>query len=64
MVLETGERIFYDVAVVSTGSTWSGHLAFPNDEAGCREHVESWQGKIRDAKDIVIAGGGAVGIGS
>jgi len=48
--------------VVATGSTFVGHLAFPNDEAGFKEHVKSWRKKINDAQDIIIAGGGAVGI--
>ncbi|KAH9477744.1 Apoptosis-inducing factor-like protein A [Psilocybe cubensis] len=62
VVMEGDEKILYDVLVVATGSNWYGHLAFPNDEEGFKDHVKSWQKKIHDAKHIVIAGGGAVGI--
>ncbi|KAF8962332.1 hypothetical protein BDZ97DRAFT_1825661 [Flammula alnicola] len=39
-----------------------GHLAFPNEEEAFKEHVKTWRNKIRDAQDIIIIGGGAVGI--
>ena len=63
VVLEGGETIPYDVIVIATGSTWVGQLAFPNDEKGFKEHVHTWRKRISDAQNIVIAGGGAVGIG-
>lgn len=63
VVMEGDEKILYDVVVVATGSNWDGHLAFPNDEEGFKTHVKSWQKDIRDADHIVVAGGGAVGIG-
>ncbi|KAF8198630.1 hypothetical protein BJ912DRAFT_952153 [Pholiota molesta] len=62
VVLEGGQTVTYDALVIATGSTWVGHLAFPNEETALREHVSSWREKIRDAQRIVIAGGGAVGI--
>ncbi|KAF8882154.1 hypothetical protein CPB84DRAFT_1734913 [Gymnopilus junonius] len=62
VVLEGGETIGYDVVIIATGSTWVGHLAFPNDEIGFKQHVHDWRTKINDAQNIVIAGGGAVGI--
>ncbi|KDR72483.1 hypothetical protein GALMADRAFT_73843 [Galerina marginata CBS 339.88] len=62
IVFEGGDKLIYDVVVVSTGSTWVGHLAFPNDETGFKEHVKTWRKKIEDSQNIVIAGGGAVGI--
>lgn len=63
VVLEGGQTVTYDALVIATGSTWVGHLAFPNEETALKEHVSSWREKIRDAQHIVIAGGGAVGIG-
>ncbi|KAF8156668.1 hypothetical protein B0H34DRAFT_798071 [Crassisporium funariophilum] len=62
VVLKGGEQLFYDVLVISTGSVWSGHLAFPNDPEHVKAHIKAWRNKIEDAKDVVIVGGGAVGI--
>ncbi|CAA7268504.1 unnamed protein product [Cyclocybe aegerita] len=62
VVLDSGEKVIYDVLVVCTGSSFDGHLAFPNDEEGFKEHVTKWRAKIKESNDIVIVGGGAVGI--
>lgn len=63
VVVDGSEKVMYDVLVVATGSCWLGHLAFPNDELAFREHISSWREKINTSQNIVIAGGGAVGIG-
>ncbi|KJA14846.1 hypothetical protein HYPSUDRAFT_48795 [Hypholoma sublateritium FD-334 SS-4] len=62
VVVDGSEKIMYDVLIVATGSCWLGHLAFPNDELAFREHISSWREKIKTSQNIVIAGGGAVGI--
>ncbi|KAF9476817.1 FAD/NAD(P)-binding domain-containing protein [Pholiota conissans] len=62
VVVEGGQTVMYDALVIATGSSWVGHLAFPNKETEFKEHVSSWRKKIQDAQHIVIVGGGAVGI--
>ena len=63
VVIDGSEKVMYDVLIVATGSCWLGHLAFPNDEEAFKEHISSWREKIKTSQNIVIAGGGAVGIG-
>ncbi|KAF6757673.1 hypothetical protein DFP72DRAFT_890326 [Ephemerocybe angulata] len=62
VILDTGERVPYDVIILATGSIWEGVVAFPNKPGEYVEHVESWRRKIRAAQKIVIVGGGPVGI--
>ncbi len=65
VVLTTGERIHYDYLVLAPGAEWEGPLAFPDDRAAVLEHIKSWRRKFENAKSgIVLAGGGAVGIGT
>ncbi|KAF8156792.1 FAD/NAD(P)-binding domain-containing protein [Crassisporium funariophilum] len=61
-VLDGGEQVVYDVLVVATGSSWEGLVAFPDEESLYKEHVELWRNKFQKAENIVIVGGGAVGI--
>ena len=49
------------VLVLATGSKWSGPVDLPEGEADLRQFVSGWREKFRDAQDIVIVGGGAVG---
>lgn len=63
VILKDGERVAYDILVVATGSAWSGLVSFPNEEVEYKEHVESWRTKFEKASNIVIVGGGSVGIG-
>ena len=63
IILSDGETISYDVLVLATGSTWDGLVAFPEEEKDYFEHVHLWRNKFKIAQDIVIMGGGAVGIG-
>ncbi|KAG2004408.1 hypothetical protein CC2G_002967 [Coprinopsis cinerea AmutBmut pab1-1] len=60
--LDSGETIDFAVLVVATGCTWEGPLNFPDG----REELEKWLAEWRDrfckAEDVVIVGGGSVGI--
>jgi len=60
--LESGETLPYRALVLATGSKWSGPTNLPDSEADLRQFVSQWREKIRDAPDIVIVGGGAVGV--
>lgn len=64
VVLESGERVRYDVLVLAPGSIWAGPLGFPDGEEEVRKHIESWRRKFEEAKGVVLVGGGAVGIGT
>lgn len=64
IVIDGKQKLFYDIAILATGSSWKSHLNFPGSDAGFEEHVQTWRKKIKDANNIVIAGGGAVGIGA
>lgn len=57
------EHIHYDVLVLATGSRWEGLTGFPSDTGQCMAHVVNWRMRFKDAHDIVIAGGGPVGLG-
>lgn len=63
LVLEDGEHLDYAVLVLGTGSRWSGPLDFADSAEQVREQIKSWREKFAKAKNVVIAGGGAVGIG-
>jgi len=63
VILKDGEQVAYDILIVTTGSAWSGLVSFPNEEAAYKQHVETWRTKFEKAQDIIIVGGGAVGIG-
>ncbi|TEB13590.1 FAD/NAD(P)-binding domain-containing protein [Coprinellus micaceus] len=62
IALSTGAKVEYDVIILVTGSAWEGMIAFPNDPQGYIKHVDTWRKRIRDAQDILIVGGGPVGI--
>ncbi|KAF9480977.1 FAD/NAD(P)-binding domain-containing protein [Pholiota conissans] len=62
LILKTGEQIVYDILAVATGSRWDGCLSFPSEQDLYEEHIRIWRNKFAKAHDIVIVGGGAVGI--
>lgn len=64
VVLESGERVRYDVLVLSPGSSWAGPLDFPDSEQGVKEHIEAWRKKFESSKGVILVGGGSVGIGT
>lgn len=63
VVLESGDRIPYEILVIASGSKWRGPTDFPLHESDVLPHIHSWRNKFAKAKHVVIAGGGAVGIG-
>ena len=64
--LADGDTLPYAVLVLATGSKWPGILDFPESEEGVTEHIARWRARFAQAagKHVVIAGGGAVGIGA
>ena len=63
VILDNGDEVLYDVVVIATGSLWEGLVDFPDDEIRYKEFIEEWRNKFKTANNVVIAGGGAVGIG-
>ena len=49
--------------VIATGSSWEGLADFPDEEILYKEFIEEWRNKFKNANNVVIVGGGAVGIG-
>ncbi|KAJ1310822.1 hypothetical protein OPQ81_009341 [Rhizoctonia solani] len=62
VITESGERITYSHLVLATGSIWNGPLALPDSRKQALEHLNAFRKQLNAAKDIVIVGGGAVGI--
>ena len=62
--LADGERIPYAALVIATGCVWPSIIQPPSTEAEVRAHLETWRGKVKRAKHVVVVGGGAVGIGA
>lgn len=63
VVLQNGESVAYSILVLAPGSTWEGPLALPNTKPETVEWVKEWRATFDEANNIVLAGGGAVGIG-
>ena len=63
VILDSGDEVLYDAVVVATGSSWEGLVDFPDDETLYKEFIEEWRNKFENANNVVIVGGGAVGIG-
>jgi len=51
------------VLAVCIGSRWPGPLNFPNSREEFDKFVEGWRSKFKEAKDILLVGAGAVGLG-
>ncbi|PFH49805.1 hypothetical protein AMATHDRAFT_146753 [Amanita thiersii Skay4041] len=62
VLLESGEYVDFDVLVLSPGSIWGGPIAFPEGEQETKEFIKTGRDAFKGAQDIVIAGGGAIGI--
>lgn len=64
VTLASGETVDYSILVLATGSTWEGPLALPNGKTEFDEWVNTWRAKFEKAEDILLVGGGAVGVGT
>lgn len=64
LILEDGERLPFYALVVATGSKWAGPIDFPRTDAGITQWLADRRAEFKKAENIVIAGGGAVGIGT
>ncbi|TFK21470.1 FAD/NAD(P)-binding domain-containing protein [Coprinopsis marcescibilis] len=63
VTLESGEKLEYSVLVLALGSIWQGGaLNIPDDETEAVESLKTWRANFQKATDIVLVGGGSVGI--
>ena len=51
------------VLAICIGSNWPGPLNFPSSRDELHDFVEKWRSKFKEAKDILLVGAGAVGLG-
>jgi NAD(P)H-nitrite reductase large subunit len=63
VVLENGDRIDFSVLVLTPGSIWEGPINFPDKKEEHLEWINAWRQKFGKANDIVLVGGGSVGLG-
>ncbi|KAG5642076.1 hypothetical protein DXG03_003629 [Asterophora parasitica] len=62
VTLTNGEEIQYSVLILAPGSNWEGPLVVPTTKGAAAQHFSDWNAKFKQAQDIVLVGGGAVGI--
>ncbi|KAF8995164.1 FAD/NAD-P-binding domain-containing protein [Cyathus striatus] len=62
VTLENGEKIDYSVLVLTPGSIWEGPLSFPDKKPDVLKWLADWRKKFEDAQEILLVGGGAIGI--
>ncbi len=63
VTLDNDEKIEYSVLILATGSCWNGPISFGNNKDEVLTSVQSWRTRFKEAQDIVLVGGGAVGFG-
>lgn len=63
VTLADGETIDYSVLVLAAGSTWEGPLRLPDTKPETQHWVDDWRVRFEKSDDILLVGGGAVGIG-
>ncbi|KAF8624377.1 hypothetical protein AX15_005906 [Amanita polypyramis BW_CC] len=62
LTLEDGMVISWSVLVLAPGTIWEGPVAFPDPKDECMDHLREWKRKFQAARNIAIAGAGAVGV--
>ncbi|KAF8178481.1 hypothetical protein BJ912DRAFT_983962 [Pholiota molesta] len=62
VVLDNGEKVEYSILILAPGTRWEGPLDLPNTKAEAVEVINSWRSRFAKAENIVLVGGGAVGL--
>ncbi|KAH7106181.1 FAD/NAD(P)-binding domain-containing protein [Auriculariales sp. MPI-PUGE-AT-0066] len=62
VILENGVQVPFAILVLGTGSRWPDGLNWPNTKEEIRGWLADRYKRIADAKSIVVAGAGAVGL--
>ena len=60
---EGGKRVPFDILVLAPGSKWVGAMQIPDDANEAVEVLRKSRESFKRAKNVVIAGAGAVGLG-
>jgi len=63
VVLDNGDSIEYAVLVLAPGSLWNAPVDFPDTKEEIVRACENWRSKFAEAKDVVLVGGGSIGVG-
>ena len=58
----TGQVINFDVCVIVTGQKYDPNPSEETKEADRKAAISSYHNNVKDAKTIVLAGGGAIGV--
>ncbi|CAE6451270.1 unnamed protein product [Rhizoctonia solani] len=61
-VITEGGSIPYEHLIIATGSIWNGALSLPPARVDAIEHLRAFRTKLQAARNILIVGGGAVGV--
>ena len=61
--LDNGDKVDYSVLVLASGTTYEGPFSIPDTKSGAVAFITSWRERFAKANDIVLVGGGAVGLG-
>jgi apoptosis-inducing factor 2 len=63
VILNTNEQLAYDALILATGSKWGGAIDFPEgDEKVLLDYINARREEFKNAKEILIVGGGPAGI--
>ncbi|KAF9471447.1 FAD/NAD(P)-binding domain-containing protein [Pholiota conissans] len=62
VVLDNGEKVEYSILILAPGTRWEGPLDLPNTKAEAVEVLNTWRSRFAKAENIVLVGGGAVGL--
>ncbi|KJA15813.1 hypothetical protein HYPSUDRAFT_1066992 [Hypholoma sublateritium FD-334 SS-4] len=60
--LDNGDKVDYSVLVLASGTTYEGPFSIPDTKSGAVAFITSWRERFAKANDIVLVGGGAVGL--
>ncbi|KAG8697585.1 hypothetical protein FRC09_007762 [Ceratobasidium sp. 395] len=61
-VTTESDSIPYEQLILATGSIWNGALALPDTRSAAIEHIRSFRKSLEAAQNVLIVGGGAVGL--
>ncbi|KAF4610104.1 hypothetical protein D9613_010429 [Agrocybe pediades] len=62
VTLDNGQDIEYSVMVLAPGSQWESPLDMPDTKEEIGHMLQSWRARFAKAQDVVIVGGGSIGI--
>ncbi|KAL0581583.1 hypothetical protein V5O48_000513 [Marasmius crinis-equi] len=60
--LTTGKKVSFDFLVLATGTKWGGPIALPLEPSKVQGFIDEKRREFKTAKNILLVGGGSVGI--